>query len=69
MMNQLSIKLYSATKQNWQKDISDQEPLDLIKQKGNKATKQLRCYICDSPNHLARQCKQTKTESTGKKET
>ena len=35
---------------------------------GTRQQKQLRCYICDSPNHLARQCKQTKTESTGKKE-
>jgi len=30
--------------------------------------KQLRCYICNSPNHLAHQCKQSKTESTGRKE-
>ncbi|XP_065908993.1 uncharacterized protein [Dysidea avara] len=31
--------------------------------------KQRRCYICDSPNHLAWQCQQPKTESSGKKST
>ena len=43
---------------------------------GNKSEKtrtqqqrQLRCYICDSPNHLARQCQQVKAESSGKKAT
>ena len=27
---------------------------------------QLRCYVCNSPNHLARDCKAQKTESEGK---
>jgi len=36
--------------------------------KGTKQQKPLRCYICDSPNHLAHQCKQAMTESTGKRE-
>ncbi|MCY3927700.1 MAG: hypothetical protein OXG81_05455 [Acidobacteria bacterium] len=34
---------------------------------GTPQQKQLRCYICDSPNHLARQCQHPKTESPGKK--
>ena len=38
-------------------------------QEGNQQQKQLRCYICDSPKHLARQCQQQKTESPGKKTT
>ena len=28
--------------------------------------RQTRCYICDSPNHLARECRAPKTESRGK---
>lgn len=34
---------------------------------GGQQQRQLRCYICDSPNHLARQCPQGKTESSGRK--
>ena len=29
-------------------------------------THQKRCYICNSPNHLANQCRASKAESTGK---
>ena len=34
---------------------------------GGQQQRQLRCYICDSRNHLARQCPQGKTESSGRK--
>ena len=34
---------------------------------GVQQQRQLRCYICDSPNHLARQCPQGKTEGSGRK--
>ena len=38
-------------------------------EEGIRQRKQLRCYVCDSPNHLARQCHQrnSKTESPWKK--
>ena len=29
--------------------------------------RQVRCYVCDSPDHLARDCKATKSESRGRK--
>jgi len=35
---------------------------------GIRQQKQLRCYICNSPNHLALQCKQSKTENAGRKD-
>ena len=38
-------------------------------QERNQQRKQLRCYVCDSPKHLACQCQQQKTESPGKKTT
>ena len=43
------------------------------KQAGSKSdsveirkTRPLRCYICDSPEHLARNCRQKNTEASGK---
>ena len=40
----------------------------IVKQKtGAQQQRKLRCYICDSPNHLACQCPQGKTESSGRK--
>ena len=38
-------------------------------EEGIRQRKQLRCYVCDSPNHLACQCQQrnSKTESPSKK--
>ena len=40
-----------------------------IKKEINRENSQDAMYICDSPNYLARQCKQGKTESAGKKTT
>ena len=62
-----------ATTQNWQRRSfrpgNYYKPKGQSDKDGTRLQKQLRCYICDSPNHLARQCKQAKTESAGKKET
>ena len=64
----------TATNQNWQKrncrtGNQNGKPKNQSEKEGTRQQKPLRCYICDSPNHLAHQCKQAKTESTGKKET
>ena len=40
-----------------------------IDQEGNQQQKQPRCYICDSPKHLACQCQHQRTESSDKKPT
>ena len=64
-----------STPQNWQRTYRRTGNYGTIVNKPEKEgthgqqQKKLRCYICDSPNHLARQCQQQRTESPGKKTT
>ena len=62
-----------STSQNWQRTYRRTGNQGTIIYKSekeeNQQKKKLRCYICDSPNHLARQCPQQRTESPGKKTT
>ena len=52
--------------QNWR--TTYRKPGNKLEKEGiQQKQKQLRCYICDSPNHLARQCQKSKTESAGGK--
>ena len=58
-------KSYSPS-QNWR--TTYRKPGNKLEKEGiQQKQKQLRCYICDSPNHLARQCQKSKTESAGGK--
>ena len=61
-----------STSHNWQRTFrgpgSRGATINKPEEKqGAQQQKKLRCYICDSPNHLARQCQQQRTESPGKK--
>ena len=59
----------SLPAQQWSRSYKRAVNYGTGNKEGNQQRKQLRCYICDNPNHLACQCKQGKTESPGKKTT
>jgi len=58
------IKQFIAYRRGFRKpeDKSAKESL-----RAQQKQKQLRCYVCDSPGHLACRCWRAKTESTGEK--
>ena len=53
---------HPTNKNNQQQDSSTRKD-----DKRSKPPRQVRCYVCNSPDHLARDCKATKSESRGKK--
>ena len=62
-------KQYSGSRSWFSRKPGDKTDKDKQpeREKPQKKPKQLRCYICDSPNHLACHCQRSKTESTGGK--
>ena len=59
----------SFNKRSLQKNYNSTQKsgVDWNKHKAFGKQQSLRCYLCDSPNHLARDCHARKTESQGKK--